>query len=104
MRRRGAGSGDGSIGDRFVTDPSYIRGSSTQGPSVSDEEPLRIVLTPEQRELVRRMSGQQIDAIELAPEDTKKGGGPLRFLWRLSAASGIPRLNWGKNGEEEPPK
>ena len=58
------------------------------------QEPLRIVLTPEQREQVRRLSGQVVDAIELEPEDEKKDKGPLKFLWRLSAASGIPRLAW----------
>jgi hypothetical protein len=58
---------------------------------VAEEQPVRIVLTPEQRETVRRLSGQQIDAIELTPDDVKKGEGPLRFLWRLSASSGIPR-------------
>ena len=66
---------------------------------MADEEPVRIVLTPEQREMVRRMSGQNIDAIELGPEDTKKGGGPLRFLWRLSTASGIPRQKWAEDDE-----
>lgn len=58
------------------------------------EEKVQIVLTPEQREMVRRMSGQNIDAIELEPEDTKRGGGALRFLWRLSNATGIPRQRW----------
>lgn len=69
---------------------------------MSDEKPVQIVLTPEQREMVRRMSGQNIDAIELGPEDTKKGSGPLRFLWRLSTASGIPRLNW-EDEKDVPP-
>lgn len=64
---------------------------------------VRLVLTPEQKEMVRRMSGQNIEAIELDPEDTKKGGGPLRFLWRLSTASGIPRQQWA-NDEAEPKK
>ena len=58
---------------------------------MAEEQPVRLVLTPEQRETVRRLSGQQIDAIELTPDEAKKGVGPLRFLWRLSAASGIPR-------------
>jgi hypothetical protein len=62
--------------------------------TMSEREPVRIVLTPEQRELVRRVSGTNIDAIELAPDDTPKGRGPLKFLWRLSEASGIPRLKW----------
>ena len=68
---------------------------------MTDEQPVRIVLTPEQQEQIRRLSGQQIDAIEVAPEDAKKGGGPLRFLWRLSKATGIPRRAW--EGTEPPP-
>ena len=50
---------------------------------MADEEPVRIVLTPEQREAVLRLSGQNIDAIELTPDDVKKGGGPINLLWRL---------------------
>jgi hypothetical protein len=69
---------------------------------MAEEEPVRIVLTPDQRETVRRLSGQNFDAIEITPEDVKKGGGPLRLLWRLSAASGIPRQAWRK-GDETPP-
>jgi hypothetical protein len=61
---------------------------------MADEEPVRIVLTPEQREAVRRLSGQHIDAIELTPDDVKKGGGPINLLWRLSEATGIPRQRW----------
>ena len=67
-----------------------------------DQEPLRIVLTPEQREHVRRLSGQVVDAIELEPDDTEKGKGPLRFLWRLSGATGIPRQQW--LSDDSPPK
>ena len=59
-----------------------------------DLEPVRIVLTPEQRELVKRVSGQHVEAIELEADDTKQQGGPLRFLWRLSDATGIPRRAW----------
>ena len=59
-----------------------------------DQDPVRIVLTPDQRELVRRLSGQHVEAIELEPADATKNGGPLRFLWRLSAATGIPRQAW----------
>ena len=62
---------------------------------MSEQNPVRIVLTPEQREQVRRLSGQAIDAIEVDAEDVKQGGGPLKFFWRLSAATGIPRLAWG---------
>ena len=70
---------------------------------MADEKPMQIVLTPEQREMVRRMSGQNIEAIELKPEDTKKGGGPLKFLWRLSTMTGIPRQKWGDEDEEPQP-
>ncbi|HEY4320877.1 MAG TPA: hypothetical protein VGM77_06795 [Gemmatimonadales bacterium] len=70
--------------------------------SEQDQEQVRIVLTPEQRELVRRMSGQNIDAIELEPGDPKTGAGAVKFLWRLSVASGIPRLQWSE--EENAPE
>lgn len=74
------------------------------------EPPVRIVLTPEQREVVKRLSGQHVEAIELAsdqPETTSPPtGGPLRFLWRLSQATGIPRQAWitetDKEGESKP--
>ena len=71
---------------------------------MSEEKPVQIVLTPEQREMVRRMSGQNIDAIELEPDATKKDGGALKFVWRLSNASGIPRQRWADDEEEEPKK
>jgi hypothetical protein len=77
--------------------------TADQEPPVADEKPMRIMLTPEQQEQIKRMSGQQIDAIELEPADVKKGGGPLRFLWRLSAATGIPRLAWGDDDKAPPP-
>ena len=57
-------------------------------------QPVRIVLTPEQQETLKRLSGQHVDAIEVTPDEVKQGGGPLRFLWRLSAATGIPRQAW----------
>jgi hypothetical protein len=69
---------------------------------MSDQEPVRIVLTAEQRELVKRLSGQHVDAIDVAPDDMKKGGGPLRFFWRLSAATGIPRQAWGDETDQPP--
>lgn len=74
---------------------------------MSEPDPVRIVLTPEQREVVRRLSGQHVEAIELSPEEGKeaetseKPGGVLRFLWRLSAATGIPRQAWVQD-ESEP--
>jgi len=71
---------------------------------MAEEEPVRIVLTPDQRESIRRLSGQNIDAIELRPEDTKKGGGPVSLLWRLSAATGIPRQRWFKDDSAPAPE
>ncbi len=69
-----------------------------------EEQSVRIVLTPEQRELVRRMSGQNFDVIDISPEDAKRGGGSLRFGWRLSVASGIPRLGWTEGDADAPPE
>ena len=59
-----------------------------------DQEPVRIVLTPEQRELVQRLSGQHVEAIELEPDEHDTNTGRLRLRWRLSAATGIPRQKW----------
>jgi len=71
------------------------------------EEPVRLVLTPEQREVVRRLSGQHVEAIELEPDafqtTPEKKGGVLRFLWRLSAATGIPRQVWSTEEDAAPP-
>ena len=68
---------------------------------MSEEKPVRIVLTPEQRATIQRLSGQHIDAIEVTPDDAQKGGGPLRFLWRISRATGIPRQAWARDDEPE---
>ncbi|MBK6423579.1 MAG: hypothetical protein IPJ95_04100 [Gemmatimonadetes bacterium] len=69
---------------------------------MSEPEPVRIVLTPEQREVVRRLSGQHVEAIELDADDQEQKGGPLRFRWRLSAATGIPRQGWVHDEEPGP--
>ena len=74
---------------------------------MAEEQPVRLVLTAEQRELVQRLSGQNIDAIELTRDEGKKDSGPLSLLWRLSAATGIPRQNWFKSdvkSDAAPPK
>lgn len=76
---------------------------------MADQEPVRIVLTEEQRNLVRRLSGQHVEAIELEADDAKSSSGPLRSRWRLSAATGIPRRAWefaddaNEGGEEQQP-
>ncbi len=71
----------------------------------AEEQPVRIVLTPEQREVVKRLSGQHVEAIELSADGTEAKtpaqGGVLRFLWRLSAATGIPRQAW-MNDDDAP--
>ena len=78
-----------------------------------EEEPVRLVLTPEQREIVRRLSGQHVEAIELEPETPAKDEVPTneppkkgvrRFLWRLSAATGIPRQAWLPDEEDQKAK
>lgn len=67
---------------------------------VADQEPVRIVLTPEQREQIRRVSGQVVDALEIDANESKKPGGVLKFLWRLSAATGIPRQVWTSDEDD----
>ena len=68
---------------------------------MAEEEPVRIVLTDEQREVVRRLSGQHVEAIELKAEDSQAKGGVMRFLWRLSGATGIPRQAWVTDDESQ---
>ena len=61
-------------------------------------EPIQIPLTVEQQELIQRLSGQCAQMLELTPEPTDPGAGAgqaLRFRWRLSTATGIPRQDWG---------
>lgn len=68
-----------------------------------EPEPLQIVLTPEQREQIHRASGQFVDAIEVAPDHVEKKGGAMKFKWRLSAATGIPRQAWMTDDTVPPP-
>jgi hypothetical protein len=58
------------------------------------DEPVILVLTPEQRQIVHRVSGQHVEAIELMPNEPVHDNGTLRAHWRLSAATGIPRQKW----------
>lgn len=61
---------------------------------MSQEEPVRLLLTPGERELVHRLSGQHVEVIELEPDEAGAENGVLKLLWGLSAASGIPRQIW----------
>lgn len=68
-------------------------------------QPIQVPLTPEQQALIRRLSGQHAEVLELTPEpeDPASGAGQgLRFRWRLSAATGIPRQQWTPEGEAAP--
>jgi hypothetical protein len=61
-------------------------------------EPIQIPLTQEQQQLIQRLSGQFAQVLELTPDtaDASAGAGRgLKFRWRLSVASGIPRQQWG---------
>ncbi|HUS14150.1 MAG TPA: hypothetical protein VM536_03935 [Chloroflexia bacterium] len=58
---------------------------------------IEISLTEEQQALIHAMTGEHATVIELAPdpsEGTSGSGRALRFKWRLSTATGIPRLAW----------
>jgi hypothetical protein len=61
-------------------------------------QPIQIPLTDEQQALIRRLSGQFAQVLELTPDpaDGASGAGQgLQFRWRLSTATGIPRQQWG---------
>jgi hypothetical protein len=64
----------------------------------SPVQPIQIPLTDEQQALIRRLSGQFAQVLELIPDpaDGASGAGRgLQFRWRLSTATGIPRQQWG---------
>jgi hypothetical protein len=80
---------------------------------MDEQEPIRIELTAEQREAVHRASGQHVEAIDLVPDDAPASGdaatdgasehkAPLRFKWRPSVSSGIPRQAWIRDDEVPP--
>jgi hypothetical protein len=70
---------------------------------LSAPETVRVELTPEQREVIHRLSGQHVEAIELEREEHGTPESPPRLRWRLSAASGIPRQAWTMIAEELAP-
>ena len=60
-------------------------------------QPIQIPLTPEQQAMIRRLSGQHAEILEITPdagEPSRGSGESLRFRWRLSTATGIPRQQW----------
>ncbi|MFL5496072.1 MAG: hypothetical protein ACJ8DC_16935 [Gemmatimonadales bacterium] len=64
----------------------------------SPDQLIQIPLTDEQQALIRRLSGQFAQVLELTPDpaDGASGAGRgLQFRWRLSTATGIPRQQWG---------
>ena len=68
----------------------------------SPVQPIQIPLTDEQQALIRRLSGQFAQVLELTPDpaDGASGAGRgLEFRWRLSTASGIPRQQWGSGDQ-----
>lgn len=68
-------------------------------------QPIQVPLTPEQQALIQRLSGQHAEVLELTPEPESPASGAgegLRFRWRLSVATGIPRQQWAPDGDPDP--
>lgn len=64
-------------------------------------QPIQIQLTEEQQQLIKRLSGQFAQVLELTPDAAGSPDGAgrgLQFRWRLSVTSGIPRQQWGQGG------
>jgi hypothetical protein len=68
-------------------------------------ETIQIPLTEEQQQLIRRLSGQFAQVLELTPDASGSAGAGrgLQFRWRLSIATGIPRQQWGVGGDPAKP-
>jgi hypothetical protein len=63
----------------------------------SAERPIQLPLTEEQQELIHRMTGEHAQVLEIVPDSsdgTSGSGRGLRFNWRISVDSGIPRQQW----------
>ena len=84
---------------------------STPEPSIFDSPPspdatISIPLNEEQQELIHALTGEHATVLELAPdagESTSGSGRALRFKWRLSTTTGIPRLAWDTGHTAEIP-
>jgi hypothetical protein len=58
------------------------------------EQPIQLLLTKEQQEMIHRVTGEYVNILELAPNagDANSGTGRgFNFNWRISVDSGIPR-------------
>jgi hypothetical protein len=67
---------------------------------------IQLPLTDEQQALIRRLSGQHVQVLELVPDATDGATGAgqgLNFRWRLSVATGIPRQAWDFGDRSRPP-
>ena len=67
-----------------------------------DAQPIQIQLTEEQQQLIKRLSGQFAQVLEITPDAAGASAGEgrgLQFRWRLSVTSGIPRQQWGPGGQ-----
>jgi hypothetical protein len=67
--------------------------------------PIQLPLTEEQQALIKRLSGQHVQVLELMPDPTDGATGAgqgLSFQWRLSVATGIPRQRWDFGGSRPP--
>jgi hypothetical protein len=72
----------------------------------SPEGPIQLPLTEEQQELIHRLTGEHANVLELAPDagdGTSGKGRGLRFNWRISVDSGIPRPQWIMGVKPRPP-
>ena len=61
------------------------------------EQPVQLQLTEEQMEILHRVTGEHVASIELTPDQSDPSSGKgrgLRFAWRISVDSGIPRQKW----------
>jgi hypothetical protein len=70
-------------------------------PMTSPQPPFQLQLTEEQMEILHRVTGEHVAAIELTADqgDGNSGTGRgLRFAWRISVDSGIPRQQWAFGG------
>jgi len=84
---------------------------SAPEPSIFDSPPspegtISISLTEEQQAMIHALTGEYATVLELAPDagEGRSGSGrALRFKWRLSTTTGIPRLAWDTGHTAEIP-